>query len=151
MAERCECCRNFDSHAPVYSSKWKTGRVFQDQYSIHASNVIRKSGEGCSICSFLLDVLDLFLPNWRSKHDKLRLEVIAPDNRPFEVCVNEVPENPDALLRELVNIQFSNASSMLKHSSGSSVWCIELIHLCRSLHSGTSKPGNESNPCTEFR
>src|SRR2546423_11351996 len=129
MAERCECCRNFDSNAPVYSSKWKTGRVFQDQYSIHASNVIRKSGESCSICSFLLNILDLFLPDWRSKQDKLHLEVISPDNRPFEVCVNEVPENPDALLRVLVNIQFSKSSSMLKKSYVSSVWCIMLLTL----------------------
>jgi hypothetical protein len=122
MAGQCDCCKNFDSNAPVYSSQWKTGRVFQDQYSIHVSNVMRKSSAGCLICSFLLSILDAFIPDWQSKQDKLDLSILAPDSRPFEVCVSEVPEERDESLRELVNVQLSNASSIstqvaLKHDA----------------------------------
>ncbi|OCK76130.1 HET-domain-containing protein [Lepidopterella palustris CBS 459.81] len=109
MAKKCEACRNLDSNDVVYSSEWTTGRVFQDNY-LHASDAIRKSREGCPICSLILNILDLFLPDWRLKQEKLRLDVLAPDNRPFEVRVNEVPEEPNALLRELVNVQFSIAN-----------------------------------------
>jgi hypothetical protein len=110
MGERCQCCRNLDSNTIGYSSQWTTGRVFQDN-SVQISDVIKKSGGGCLICSFLLDVLDLFLPDWRSKQERLQLHVLAPNNRPFEVSVNEVPSEPNDLLRELINVQISNADS----------------------------------------
>lgn len=51
-------------------------------------------------------VIDEFVPNWRSKEDKLSFHAIAPDRRPIEVTIMEAPL-PDVELLELAKVHLS--------------------------------------------
>jgi hypothetical protein len=74
-------------------------------------DIIDNGRRGCPFCSLFLDVLNLFVPNWQLRRDKLSLHVIAPNRRPFEVMVNEA-DKPDEAMRGIISISLSNPKGM---------------------------------------
>lgn len=105
MAGKCEGCKNLDSNDATNGKMWATGPVFEDSY-LPAVNIIENERRGCHYCSLLIQVTDEFVPNWRSRKDKISLHVIAPDRRPIEVRIMEAPL-PNTELLELANVHLS--------------------------------------------
>src|SRR5947199_1934138 len=105
MFRQCETCKNLDPNDNVYGEVWMSGPVFEDYY-IKLHDIIDNGQRGCNYCSLLTNLVNDFVPNWKSKTDRVSLHVTAPVRRPIEVRINEALE-PDVELNELSTVFLS--------------------------------------------
>jgi hypothetical protein len=111
MFEQCETCKNLDPNNNVYGEAWMSGPVFEHHY-IKLPDIIDHDQRGCSYCSLLANLVNDFVPNWKSKTERVSLHVTAPVRRPIQVRINEAPE-PDVDLNELSAVVLSATEGMV--------------------------------------
>ena len=107
MQDKCKTCKNLDPYDAIHGARWISGPVFQHTY-VELNHIIKNGPRGCLYCSLLTNLVNNFVPDWKSKVDKLSLHVTAPIGRPLELRINECIA-PDEELNEISNV-FVSAS-----------------------------------------
>ena len=105
MFRQCETCKNLDPNDNVYGKVWMSGpslRIITSEPTI--SSTMPNAAAIIALC--LPNLVNDFVPNWKSKTDRVSLHVTAPVRRPIEVRINEALE-PDVELNELSTVFLS--------------------------------------------